>query len=608
MHKLIAFSLSILSLSLFAQDNPPNIDLPNIVIKENRLELPFSDVSRSVNIITKAQIKNLPVQSVPEILSYIAGVDIRQRGAHGVQADVGIRGGGFDQVLILVNGIKLIDPQTGHHLLNLPFDTENIERIEVLKGPGARIYGQNAFAGAINIVTKVPNNNYVKIGAQAGQNGLGGGNLSVALAKENFQQYFSVSKDFSDGYRHNTDYDITNYFYQNNFQSSVGNFSLIAGHTEREFGANGFYASPDFTEQYEEVKTSLLALQHEVTKGNWTSKTRFFWRQNKDDYIFVRENPSLYHNIHKSNVLGIETHTTYQSKLGITGLGVEVNKMYLESNNLGDQDRLVLSAFAEHRFQFLDRFDITPGVSLNDYSDFGTQIFPGIDIGVTLKDNLKLFGNAGYTWRIPTFTDLFYEDPSNEGNPDLQPEEAFSYEGGIKWSKGGIQIQASYFNRNSENLIDWTKVADTLRWKPNNLNEVTMSGLDISADLFFPILLNSDTWLQRLNIGYTYIDADVQTSESAISRYVLENLKHQFVLGFEYRIGQFFFHNIRFRYSDRASLEDYSVVDSKFIYRKGNTELFLEATNLFDTDYKETNLVPMPGRWVKFGGSYRFEL
>lgn len=609
MTKFASLVLLFVTYSLSGQNALMETNLPDVLIKENRMELPFSDHSRSLQVITSSQIQSMPVQSVPELLNYVAGVDVRQRGAHGVQADIGIRGGTFDQTLVLINGIKMIDPQTGHHLLNLPLDLDNIERIEVLKGPGARIYGQNAFAGAINIVTKVPEEGYVKIGAQAGQHELGGVNLSVALPKGDFQQYFSVSKDFSEGYRHNTDYDITNYFYQNNLKIGSGQLSLLAGHTEREFGANGFYASPDFTEQYEEVKTTLAALQYETQKGNWQTKSRIFWRRNKDEYIFIRENPSIYHNIHTSNVLGLETHANFKSDLGISGLGVEVNKMYLESNNLGDHDRLVLSAFAEHRFSLMkDRLDITPGVSINDYSDFGTQLFPGVDLGLKVLDHVKVFGNAGYTWRIPTFTDLFYEDPANEGNPDLLPEEAFTYEAGLKYVRPGINIQGSYFNRTGDNLIDWTKAVDTLRWKPLNLNEVTMKGFDVSADLFFPVLLNKDFAIQRLNLGYTFIDAEVATSEMAFSRYALENLRHQFIFGVEWKFGKHFYHHIKVRHTNRVSLEDYTLVDSKILFKKKGYQLFIEASNLLDTDYKETNLVPMPGRWLKFGGAIKFEL
>jgi iron complex outermembrane receptor protein len=142
-----------------AQNNDKDttiIELSDVIITENRMQTPFSESARSMYVITKSQLASLPVQSVAEALTYVPGVDIRQRGPMGIQTDIGIRGGTFDQTLILINGVKVSDPQTGHHSFNLPLNLDNIERIEVLKGQGARIYGQNAFNGAINIITKVP--------------------------------------------------------------------------------------------------------------------------------------------------------------------------------------------------------------------------------------------------------------------------------------------------------------------------------------------------------------------------------------------------------------------------------------------------------------------
>jgi len=583
-------------------------NLPDVLIKENRLEMPFSEVSRTVNVLTASQIQALPVQSVNELLLYVAGVDVRQRGPHGVQADVSIRGGTFDQTLVLINGVKLSDPQTGHHSMNLPVDLDNIERIEVLKGPGARIYGQNAFSGAINIVTKTPEEQFFKVAAQVGQNELGGVQFSAAFPKGDFSQYVSFSKDFSAGYRYNTDYDITNVFYQNGYQKGHHELKFMAGYTDRRFGANGFYASPEATDQYEEVQTSIAALDYTYEVGNWSLNPRLFWRRNEDEYVFVRSNPSIYRNLHIGNTVGLEAHATNRNKLGATGIGLEVANVALRSNNLGNRERVRASLFLEHRFQLLDGLlDLTPGLSVNHFSDFDTKVFPGIDVGVRLNEQLKLFANAGYTYRVPTFTDLYYEDPVNLGNPNLQPEQAFSYEAGAKVNLGGANLQASYFFRRGFDLIDWTREADSLQWKPFNLSELDAQGIDINGEIFFPVFTNANSVVQRLRLGYTYIDAELIENEGVTSRYVLENLDHQLVAGLEYRIGKRFFHSVMFRYTSRVSLEDYYLVDTKLQYRHNALNCFVEASNLFDETYMETNLVTMPGRWVRAGFSYVFK-
>lgn len=595
-----------LTSTIFAQDDSLSVNLPDIVISENRLEIPFKESSRSIQIITAAQIQQMPARSVNELLLYVAGVDVRQRGPHGVQADIGIRGGTFDQTLILVNGIKLSDPQTGHHNMNLPLDMENIERIEVLKGPGARVYGQNAFSGAINIVTKKPTEAKAKVALRAGENDLGGATFTLALPTGNFNQYFSVAKDFSNGYRYNTDYDITSFFYQNTWTEGDHQLSLTAGHADREFGANGFYASPEFQEQYEEVKTSLVNLQYEYQANGWRVNPRVFWRKNKDNYVFVRNNPSLYQNIHTSNTVGAEVHSSYTSAWGQSGIGVEINRVDLNSTNLGDRDRWVSSFFLEHRFQLADRVDITPGFSVQRYSDFGTRFFPGLDLGYRLSPDFKVYANAGYTYRVPTFTDLYYEDPANNGNPNLQPEEAIAYELGFQYQKPGLTIQVAGFQRDGYDLIDWTKPVDTLRWTPVNINELTTRGAELNIQAYFPLLLGENTPLERLTLGYTYIDAQLQDNGASFSRYALENLDHQMVAGLSYRWGERWLHSVFYRYSSRVTLDDYSVVDTRLTYQLPKWSAFVEATNLFDTEYRETNLVVMPGRWVRFGVNVAF--
>lgn len=597
------FTSLFFSFSIIAQTDSLAVLLDDVLIQENRMELPFSQVSRSIEVITQAEIQASPAISVPELLQYVSGIDIRQRGAHGVQADVSIRGGTFDQTLILVNGVRMSDPQTGHHAMNLPVDIENIERIEVLKGPAARIFGQNAFTGAINIVTKTPDERFVKVKLQAGEHTLGGVNLSAAFTQEKFKQYFSFSKDFSSGYRYNTDYDINNFFYQAQAKVGTHDLHILAGYTEREFGANGFYASPDFTDQYEEVQTSLLAAEYRIIADDWVIKPRIYWRRNQDEYHFVRSNPSLFRNLHISHVAGAEVNSSYRNRLGTTGLGVDINRVSLVSNNLGSRERIAMSAFLEHRFQ-RGNFDITPGVLFNYFSDFDANFLPGIDIGYTIDENWRAYGNFGYTYRVPTFTDLYYEDRANIGNENLEPESAITYEAGLKYQNRVLQAQFSAFNRQGSNLIDWTRELDTLQWQPQNFSAVNMRGIESSFTFRFPQNIFKTSYL---NLAYTFIEAEIEAIDVPFSRYALENLRHQFILGIEERFSPNLFANIRLRYLDRVSMEDYGLIDVRLSWQNDRFRTFVEAVNLLDKEYRETNLVVMPGRWIRGGVSFTFK-
>lgn len=603
MHRLsFLFASFFLSFSLSAQLDSVRM-LGEVYIRANRIQTGFNETSATVIVLSGEQIKAAPVLSIPDVLHYLAGVDIRQRGANGVQADAGIRGSTFDQVLILVNGIKISDMQTGHHSLNLPVDIENVERIEVLKGPAARVFGQNAFAGAINIITKNPEESFLKLQAVAGENGLGGGRIAAAVNNNGVLHYASASRDFSDGYKYNTDYVISNYFYQASVNTAAGRVGILAGLTDRSFGANGFYASPDYQDQFESVQTSLVALslQHRHDPDKFRSESRLYWRRNEDEYVFVRRNPSLYRNLHVNSTWGYEWNAAWTHKLGITGLGADVNHLKLTSNNLGNRSRSVATIFAEHRVELLNnKLDITPGVQLNYYSDFGTVFLPGADVGYILHRLVKAYANWGYTYRVPTYTDLYYSDPVNEGNPNLKPEYAQSYEAGLRFfNTSGLNMQASYFRRDGRRIIDWTRETPIDRWRPDNLIGVTMQGLDFSANWQIESKV-----LQLINVGYTYIDAE-KISDLTFSRYALENLRHQVVTAVALRYGPKLRHSVMFRYCDRVNLPDYTVTDTRFSFTSEKLTVFADITNIFDKPYRETNLVELPGRWIKAGLVYQ---
>src|SRR5690606_14372455 len=218
--------------ALLAQSPLSSIDtdtvttsLNEVIINENRLQTPFSEQNRNINILTKEQIKNLPARSVSELLSFIPGVDVRQRGPWGAQADISIDGGTFEQTMILINGIKVNDPQTAHHSMNIPIPIGAIERVEVIRGPAARVYGINSLTGAINIVTRTPDNDFyegtVQLASSLKSKEEGSGpyngrtiQLGTGFAGSTATHLVYGSHDSGNGYRYNTPYNNSKIFYQ----------------------------------------------------------------------------------------------------------------------------------------------------------------------------------------------------------------------------------------------------------------------------------------------------------------------------------------------------------------------------------------------------------
>jgi len=598
---LSTFSLFFSILSAFSQSGETDtttIELPDVIITENRMQTPFSESARSMYVITKSQLDAMPVQSLAEALTYVPGVDIRQRGPMGIQSDIGIRGGTFDQTLILINGVKVSDPQTGHHSFNLPLSLDNVERIEVLKGQGARIYGQNAFNGAINIITKVPKKKSVFLRGYGGDFGTFGGNASLALPGKVYGQNIAVSYDRSDGHHENADYKLGNLFYQSYLNALGGQFNLIGGYSNRKFGAGGFYV-PD-SEEYEEVNTSFISLDYTKKKNNFTFQPRVYWRRNHDDYVYIRSDPDVFNNLHTTQVYGAESNITHYNTLGLTGVGIELRREVINSTNLGNHARTIAGFFAEHRFYLFDRLDITPGIYVNWLSDYGWNYFPGLDMSFEVTKSLKLFANLGQSFRIPTFTDLYYNGPSNIGNSELESESAFTYEGGVKLFKSGFWGQVSYFRRDASNLIDWVRDNPEAPWQPQNFYNVDIQGIETNLEFNFSQIIKSSFPLQSFTANYTFIEAALLDAPVE-SRYALENLKHQLLLGVKSRIVKNLYLNLRFRYLDRVTLDDYHLVDSRLYYEKNNLNIFVEATNITNTNYTEAGYVQMPGRWLRAG-------
>ena len=592
------FTLLIFLISNFTVSQDLSTDLDEVVVLSSKLDLPFSKNFRTVNIISSEDIKNSPVTNVSDLLQEITGIDVRRRGVGGVQGDLYIRGGGFDQTLLLVDGMKMDDAQTGHHTLNMILPLYLIERVEIIKGPAARIFGQNAFNGAINIVTKDfdgekgtihMNLNELSYGSFEQKNI----SLSTKITAENIKSLISYSGNRSDGYRHNTDFKRNNYFVKTSFNTNKSPVNIIASFNENKFGANGFYASPSATEQYEETQASLLGVTTTINSEKLSITPRLYWRRGQDEYIYIRDNPSVYRNLHKTNKVSAELSGSYFSKSGITGFGVDLSTVNISSNNLGEHKRTTVNLFADHTFQLFDeKLFISPGIALSYFSDMSFHSFPGIDLGYNVSSDFKIYSNIGKTYRIPTYTDLYYSDRTTVGNENLNPESATSTELGLKYNSSNFKFSAALFNRSAKNIIDYVKSSENDLWKAENIGSLTTKGYEFDISYSFKSSYDLSN-VNSISIGYTNISDDNYVTDINFSKYSLNSLKHHLISKLNLKYIKNINHSIVYKYSERSDKSNYSVLDSKIMYKKG---LYIYINNILDEIYSETNLVPMPGR------------
>ena len=571
--------------------------LDSITIKSSRIDLPFKENSRTISIITSETINESPATNLVELLQQEAGIDVRRQGIYGMQSDLYVRGGGFDQTLLLIDGIKVEDPQTGHHTLNIALPLEVIKRIEIIKGPAARIFGQNAFTGAINIVTKsndsIKNNTGFQLGSYNQQHAAA--TLGTRVGTTSLMGHASVNS--SEGYRYNTDFNNQNFFVKSSFNTAANPIEVLATFSERKFGGNQFYAI-DAKEQYEETQSSLVGVSTTLQKGNLKLSPQLYWKRNQDMYLYIRNNPSVYRNLHISNKIGGQINAAYSSNIGVTGFGIDLAKVEMESNRLGHRNRWMGTLFVEHRFSFLDNaLDVTPGVSVGYFSDFETNAFPGIDIGYTINEHFRVYTNAGYTYRTPTYNDFYYVGSRDEGNENLVPEEAISQELGLKYFGDKISATVAFFNRDSDNLIDYTKDNEDDKWKSNNLTSLNTRGVEVQLSAPFKL----GQYNQSFNLGYTHLNEDLKAVRANFSKYIINSLNHQLTARLKSQFTKNLTHSFVYKFAERATGESYSVVDAQLKLLIPGLELTVTANNIFNTDYVETGIVPMPKGNVLFG-------
>ena len=635
------------------------VDLEEVEVVGQKSTVLIDELPRMVEVIDARSIKQAPGQSFQDLIQYGSNIDISQRGQFGIQSDVSIRGGSFDQVLILQNGINLTDPQTGHHNLNLPIDHESIYKIEILNGPAARALGANAFTGAINVVTRPSWERSVSASVNVGEYGYFRGHLGVNHSTKNTRHLLSASYSKSDGYTDNTDFEVYNLHYHGMYK--LGNNAaahLQAGINDKSFGANGFY-TPIFPAQYEETQT--FYLNAGISSGSTLkSKTDIYWRRHTDMFTLFREGNDYYRyednglvinnkvpydtgfyyvNRHLTDIFGANHTSKYRSRFGTTAFGANLRSENLLSNALGKdiavpipitgeddqyytkQDfRNSFDLFAEHAYQS-EKWFLSAGALLhwNSFDPQKLNFVPGVDASFTPVGFLSVVASYNYTVGHPTFTDLTYQGPTNKGNENLRPYYQHSGEAGLKYHGRNIQSSLVYFAAQGNNNIDWVRNDSTNRFLAMNVNKTSNVGIEWSFRYKTEGSAPLERLLSEIYMGYTYINT-YRDLPAGFSKY--SNVRQKFVARLNQNIVGGFSLSWNVMYKERIgnyvgfdftegtyTYNPYPavwLVDLRASYQFIGFTVYAEVANLLDETYVESGSIPQPGRWFKGGISYRF--
>ena len=541
----------------------------------------------------------MPVRSVPELMRHVLGIDIRQRGVMGVQADVTIRGAGFEQILICVNGVRINDPQTGHHNMDLPVTLMDIERIEILPGHGFCLYGPGAFGGTINIVTKEPKETGLEIESSGGSFGLSSQALSVSYPLGTFNNRLSFARKESSGYRSDTDFKISTLSFNSQKDFEFGTLECLFGYTDKDFGADSFYSNL-YPHEEEHTDTRFFNLKAHVRNKILELQGNLYYRRHADKFILDRNRPWWYVNYHTSYSYGGDLEASMEFPFGSLLVAAEAGREKITSTRLGRHLRDSQALYTQFQSPLKKRAVCNLSLRLDHYQSWGWQVSPGFGLGYKISPKLRLKASAGRSFRIPSFTDLYYQSPANVGNEDLTPEKAWSCETGLNFSEGALFAELTYFRRWADDLIGWVRSSSSEAWQAQNIAKADAQGLEL--ELFLKPDKTSN--LPEIYTGYVYQYLEKEGT-SLNTKYTLDFLKHHAYLGLCFSFPWEFTQSLTLSYKQKMQQGPYFLLDSRISRQikkdKFDLEIFLDITNLLNTSYSEQGEVAMPGRWIIAG-------
>ena len=636
-----------LSGNVFAQsDSIQNIDLNEIKVLSTRVPLTQKQTPQQVTVLQREEILASNASSVEDLLKLAAKVDVRQRGS-GVQSDISLRGGTFDQVTILLNGVNITSPHTGHLSADFPISKDDIQRIEILDGPSARVFSTQSFCGTINIVTIDNQDNTKKVNGLVnvfgGDHGHFGTNANISVkhnagyGNDGFPNHFSHNLSIGyisdDGDTDNSAYSIKRAYYRGNYNSKDVKADIQAGYSYKPFEANTFYGAAS-KDQWESNEHFLISASADITAGKVHINPIFAADRRYDHYQWHKDSHAG-ENFHLCQVRTTGLNVWAKNPLGRTSIGIEMRSEQIFSTKLGEMldstkflktrgadaendiyythlgDRTNITINAEHDFVF-DKFTVAVALPAvyNTFLDGKWRWSPGMDASFVPSRNWKIFANLNSALRMPTYTDLYYSGANIQGTSDLKPEKTIDYGIGARLRQTGFSYELRLFGSNKKDMIDWVVYADEPDQKTYRSGNFKTKILGGEFDFTF---LPQEIWenfvIKRFDFQYSYLSSDIEYTKQIIaSKYAQEYLRHKISTNIDLKICKTLDFNVAYRYQYRIGQgnDPYALVDCGLKFNKNQFGLYAEITNLLDKEYTDFSYIVQSGRRFVIGGKFRF--
>lgn len=613
-----------------------SVRLDEVEVTGSRAPLTAIESARVVEVITRDDIRRAGATTINDLLKLTTGVDVRQRGGFGVQTDISIDGGTFDQITILLNGAPITNPETGHNTAFFPVALGDVERIEVLRGASSRVLGTSAFNGAINIVTRSGRPGHdVTARVEGGSFGSFGaegtvyaGSAPAGKVLPHSSILVSGGYHRSDGGTDNSGFERGHAFLHGKLQlGALADLSIHAGANQQSYGANTFY-SASYNNQYEKATNLISAVRLSLhgRDHRWEVAPQLYGNRYFDHYQLIRgqHGGDKGENYHDVLMYGGGVNAYLQWLLGKTSVGFDIRKEDIYSTVLGaaldsadmkdikGSDRLYdhraqrtnTSFFLEHNV-VLGGFTVSAGVMANRNTglDGDYRFYPGVDVSYRPDDHWKVYASYNKALRLPTYTDLYTSNSAQQGDINLKPEKKDEVRVGTRYRRQGFSVVVNAFYSHGTNMIDWVyQTEDATKYHALNIGRLNNMGASVDA-VVRPCDLLEGCPVEKVTIGYAYIYQNHETSEKIYrSLYALDYLRHKFVMGLDHRIWSRLSAHWDLRWQQRMNgYTPYWKLDGKLQWTARHYDLYVSADNITCHRYYDLAAVEQPGLWIMAG-------
>jgi iron complex outermembrane receptor protein len=585
----------LLAPSLCAQQIPQQTAPPpqreSIVVTGVAEPVPLAEADRDVSVVA------LPEQQLPlynswfDLLQLDPALDLQERAPGGFQADLSIRGATFGQTLVLLNGMRINDVQTGHFNLDLPIPFEMITSMEVLKGSGSTLYGSDAIGGVVNVITQQIAHPEFRLLTGAGNFGFNQEHAIASYGRSWWQLQLAAARDFSTGFITDRDYRNLALSALSTLKSKLGATVLLFAYSDRPYGAGQFYGPYP---SWERIKTWYGSVQQDIGDN---TQADFSYRRHTDLFVLFRDDPSAYPTTRyiEDNWVGDLRRHNKLPLHGVLSYGVQGLSESINSTNLGIHSRTRASGYVFYDLRTVRRFSFSAGIREEVYGAHQVATSPSLSGAAWLSARFKLRASASRAFALPSFTDLYYSDPDDLGNPNLKPESATSYEAGLDaYFTTKLHAAVTVFQRRDTNLIDYVRANSSEPWQAENFDKLRFTGVETSV--VYDLRPN-----QHFSLSFGGLQGVNQSNELLESKYAFNFPVHTGILEWRGVIVKNVIARTRIGVVDRIGQNAYALWDASAGYGAGRFRPYLQLTNLMNADYQDIPGVVMPGRGIVGG-------